>query len=109
MGHDKISISRGTPERAVELDPACEMVQNAAWIGFTDDYTRSICLMHQLFDFPQHPAELTNVRPGKASLINTTLVGILVRQEKKVLDNILSECALARHKQDLEIYAPSCL
>lgn len=92
-------------ERAGE---ACQVIRNAAWVGLTGDFARSVCLLHARFDFPHHPTESVNMRPGKWSSINKTRVDALVRQRTGVPDGIVYKCARERFQSDLEMYAPQC-
>ena len=90
----------------------CEMIQHVAWVGFVDDYKRSICLLHARFDFPHHPRELSNMRPTKrrsSRSFNVTAVGILVRNQTTILDDALYECARERFLWVLRQWAPTCL
>ena len=89
-------------------DEACQVIQNAAWVGLTRKYTQSVCLLHARFDFPRHPAESVNMRPGSWPSINKTQVEVLVRQRTEVLDDVVYQCALERFESDLELYAPQC-
>lgn len=93
------------------LDKACGIIRNVAWVGFVDDYDRSVCLLHARYNFAVHPAELTNMRPtaSRNHTINITRVGTIIRNRAAVLDDALYECARTRFVEDLERWAPSCL
>lgn len=94
---------------------ACRVVDDMAWVGFTEHFDESVCLLHARFDnvtnFPRHPAELTNMRPGaqhNATALNVTRVGELVRQQVTLVDDTLYQCALKRFQRDLQQFAPHC-
>ena len=94
------------------VEDACLVVQNMGGVVFVDDYNRSICLLHALYDFPHHPYEMVNVRPTssrKSSSINKTAVGALVREQTEIMDDVVYNCARERFLRDLEQYAPQCL
>lgn len=92
-------------------EKACQTVWNVASVVFVDDYNRSICLLHTLFDFPHHPSELKNNRPtiGRGKSINVTTIGVLVRNQTSLLDDIVYNCARERFLRDLKKWAPNCL
>jgi hypothetical protein len=90
---------------------ACQVVQNMAWVGFVDDFERSVCLLHSRFHFPHHPVEMMNNRPtaGRNKQINVTAVGILVRNQSTILDDGVYNCARERFHRELEQWAPHCI
>jgi hypothetical protein len=90
---------------------ACQVVQNMAWVGFVDDFERSVCLLHSRFHFPHHPVEMMNNRPtaGRNKQINVTAVGILVRKQSTILDDGVYNCARERFHRELEQWAPHCI
>lgn len=102
---------KGTRDLHLLLGEACDIIRNVTWVGFVDDYDRSVCLLHARYDFAVHPAEMTNMRPSASRdhTINMTRVGEIVRDRAPVLDDALYECARARFLEELERWAPSCL
>ena len=89
---------------------ACNVIQNMTWVGLTEHFSQSACLLHAMFDFPQHPAETANVRPTawRNGALNTTHVGVLVRQKVRLLDDVVYQCAKKKFQQDLAKWAPGC-
>ena len=90
---------------------ACDVVQQAAWVGITDRFDESICLLHAMYDFPHHPRELLNMRPGKTSsgAMNMTEFGQYYRSFTDVPDDGVWKCALERVERDLRTRAPHCI
>jgi len=77
---------------------ACQVVGNMAWVGFADDYERSICLLHARYDFPHHPEEMKNMRrtarrkKGSTSLRLGSLCGINPRRFERELEQWAPHC-----------------
>lgn len=92
-------------------DMACKVLQQAAWVGITDRFNEAICLLHAMYDFPHHPKELMNMRPGKVSIetMNMTEFGQYYRSFTEVQDDAIWKCAVERFERDLQAFAPHCI
>ena len=90
---------------------ACDVVQQAAWVGITDRFDESICLLHAMYDFPHHPRELLNMRPGTKLRWNSNMTefGQYYRSFTDVPDDGVWKCALERVERDLRTRAPHCI
>ena len=90
---------------------ACDVVQQAAWVGITDRFDESICLLHAMYDFPHHPRELLNMRPGMqlSENLNLTEFGKYYRSFTDVPDDGVWKCGLERFERDLRTRAPHCI
>jgi hypothetical protein len=120
--HMTALLSAPTPERPIPTaktleekralaDNACKVVNRAAWVGLSDDYDRSICLLHAKYGFPRHPGETKNVRRSEVRnrSLNVTWIGEQVRNKTDILDDIVYQCARERFYRELEQEAPHCL
>lgn len=91
---------------------ACEAIEHMPWIGVTDRFNESICLLHQMFEFPVHPKEMMNVRPGslrkQGTSYNVEEVGLIFREMADVPDDIVYECAIKRFERDMLHHGQTC-
>ena len=96
----------GTDSQAL-MKLACARLSKVAWIGLTDYFEASVCLLHHLYPHRAHPKELDNVRPTLNSPVNCP--GLFVQFSSKFLkeEEEVYLCGVQRFVRDL-YKAPHC-
>eukprot|EP00802_Teleaulax_amphioxeia_P003382 Tamp_03385.p1 GENE.Tamp_03385~~Tamp_03385.p1 ORF type:complete len:712 (-),score=14.75 Tamp_03385:1610-3745(-) len=93
---------------------ACQRLSRSAWIGLTDYFEASVCLLHHMHPHAGHPKEMWNMRPTKGvrskSITDDSCPSLFQKQAAKIFphDKAIYLCGVSKFVQDIRDFAPSC-
>ena len=92
------------------ISESCTRLSNAAWVGLTDYYEASICLLHHLYPHAGHPLEHKHLRNTTTFTDLRSCAPWFVEQSAQLLadDEAIYLCGVSRFVEDIRIYAPHC-
>jgi hypothetical protein len=100
-------------EKKISL--ACQRISLSAWVGLTDYFNASICLLQQLFPHEAHPNSLQNMRKTGAhkeqvknrDLCSADRIKSMFNSELKA-EEVIYSCAVQKFSKQILSFAPKC-
>ena len=92
---------------------SCERISLSAWIGLTDYFAASICLLEQTFPHSPHPLNISNMRKTEKNTDNKNMCSLRILKEMRSPelkhDEDVYSCAVQTFAERMLKFGPHCV